>query len=201
MSIKAPYLPDDRLRRIATEFLAEYHPDGTAPVPIESIVEFRFEMDIVPTPGLEESFDIVSYITSDLTTIHVDGYVYKKQPGRYRFSLAHELSHRVLHRDIFEQLSFNTVSEWKSVVTSIPSDQYSWIETHAYCLGGLILVPPNNLRDAFEVLAKTASEAGIDMSDPPTEVRRLAESHLARHFLVSADVIRRRMKADKLWKS
>ena len=48
-------------------------------MPIEEIVEFRFDMDIVPEPGLHAHFDIDSYITHDLREIRVDEFVYEVQ--------------------------------------------------------------------------------------------------------------------------
>ena len=78
MAINAPYLPYNELRRLAAEFLQEHHPSGEVPVPIEGIVEFRFNIDIVPTPGLHDEFEIDSYITSDLSAIHIDDNVYKR---------------------------------------------------------------------------------------------------------------------------
>jgi hypothetical protein len=52
MAIVAPYLPYDRLREIAKDFLHQYHPAGDIPIPIEKIIEFRFGLDIVPVPGV-----------------------------------------------------------------------------------------------------------------------------------------------------
>ncbi len=117
MTIKAPYLPYDKLREIAGGFLAQYHPSGRLPIPIASIVEFQFGMDIVPIPGLNESFEIDSSISNDLTTIYIDDFVFRKRPARYHFSLAHELSHKLIHRDLFrEQLSFANLAEWKAAI-------------------------------------------------------------------------------------
>jgi hypothetical protein len=100
MAFKAPYFRYDDLRRRAEAFLAEHHPSSKIPVPIESIVEFRFGIDIVPMPGLS-SFDTVAYLTQDLAEIRVDEFVYRCRPSRFRFSLAHELAHHVLHSDIY----------------------------------------------------------------------------------------------------
>ena len=62
MAIVAPYLPYDKLRRSADEFLARYHPDGTMPVPIENIIEYKFGLDIVPVPGLlEDQYGWIEY--------------------------------------------------------------------------------------------------------------------------------------------
>lgn len=89
MAIKAPYLPYEKLRQVAADFLAKHHAAGSIPVPIERIIEFEFDIDIVPVPGLHRGFDIDSYLTSDLGEIHVDESVYKRQPGRYRMRGCH----------------------------------------------------------------------------------------------------------------
>ncbi len=59
----------DDLRRTAASFLDAYHPVRSLPIPIEEIIDLRFKLDIIPTPGLLEHFDIDAQITSDLTTI------------------------------------------------------------------------------------------------------------------------------------
>jgi Zn-dependent peptidase ImmA (M78 family) len=169
-------------------------------VPIEKIVEFRFGIDIVPVPGLHSQFDIDSYITSDLKEIRVDEFVYKDRETRYRFSLAHELSHSILHQDVFKELKFSTVLEWKSAVGSIPPEDYSWIEHQAYCLAGLILVPQAKLKIIFNEVVQKAKAAGIDLKARSRDARKTAESHMARKFVVSIDVVQRRLKYDNLWK-
>lgn len=191
----------EKLRQVAEEFLGTYNRSGRIPVPIEDIVEFGFNIDIVPTPGLHGHFDIDSYPSSDLTEFHVDEYVYRRQECRYRFSLAHELSHLLVHRDIFSQLTFSTIQEWKAVACSIPEDQYSWIEWQAYTLAGLILVPREPLIATFVEVAARAESAGIVVSIASDETRKIMESHIAKHFNVNRPVIQRRIKADALWPS
>ena len=106
MAIKAPFLPYDSLRTQADDFLSRYYPSGTIPVPIGNIVEFQFGIDIVPIPGLQESFDTDSAISKDLNTIYIDDFVFNNRKRRYHFSLAHELSHKLIHAEIFGKLSF-----------------------------------------------------------------------------------------------
>jgi hypothetical protein len=200
MSIVAPYLPIEKLRVIAAEFLKQHHPSGEIPIPIEQIIEFRFGLDIVPVPGLLDEFDVDAYITGDLTEIRVDRFIMEHRLARYRFSLAHELAHLLLHKDVFKALKFSTIDEWKAAMQSIPSDDYSWIEWQAYCLAGLILVPERPLKDLFEEKAEEAKRAGVVLSEADDAMRRIVESHLGRYFEVSADVIGRRMTKDGLWK-
>ncbi|MCH8042101.1 MAG: ImmA/IrrE family metallo-endopeptidase [Planctomycetes bacterium] len=202
MPIKAPFLPYDKLREVADTFLAEHHPEGTLPVPIERIAEYEFDLDIVAIPGLQNNLEMESAPSKDLKTVYIDEFVYKNRPNRYRFSLAHELAHIVLHKDIIAELDFSSVFEWKAVVAGIPHDQLRWIEFQAYSLGGLILVQEKPLHDHFSTAVDAARSVGaISSAVPSEEVRKMVESYIASPFEVSAGVISRRVKADNLWDS
>jgi hypothetical protein len=199
MSIRAPFLPYDQLRGIAAEFLQKHHKSGEIPVPIERIIELELGLDIVPMPGLLNEFDVDAFITSDLLEIRVDQQIQARQPNRYRFSLAHELAHLLIHRDVFSQLTFSTIAEWKSAMRLIPDEEYAWIEWQAYSLGGLILVPPQPLSDAFADRINEAKRAGITLKDMDKRLQMIIESNIAKCFEVSREVITRRMDKDGLW--
>ena len=85
-------------------------------------------------------------------------------------------------------------------MTSIPEDQYGWLEWQAYCLGGLVLVPGSPLNALFQESAEKALQAGIDLHELDDDGRKIIESNLGRHFEVSREVIGKRMNYDKLWK-
>ncbi|MBI1901504.1 MAG: ImmA/IrrE family metallo-endopeptidase [Planctomycetia bacterium] len=200
MPIKAPWLPLDKLRGIAGKFLADYHVTGALPVPIDRIADKGFGMNIVPIPGMQGAFEIESAISSDLSEIYVDEWVFRKRYFRYRFSVAHELSHRIVHGDIFQQLEFTNLAEWKNVVASIPLDQYTLIERQAYWLAGLILVPEEPLTRAYLEAEKSAAAAGISLRDTDADWMRPICANIGKNvFHVSADVILRRLKEDRLW--
>ena len=63
-----PILSYRDLRRRAGDFLRTHHPAGTIPVPIEEIVEFRYRMDIIPVPGLQDAFEVDGFISSGTWT-------------------------------------------------------------------------------------------------------------------------------------
>jgi Zn-dependent peptidase ImmA (M78 family) len=201
MAFKAPFFRYEDLRRCAESFLTEYHVGREIPVPIEKIIEFELGMDIVPMPGLG-NFDTVAYLSHDLNEIRVDEFIYNHRPNRYRFSLAHELGHRVLHADVFQQFKFTDVETWKHVMAEvIPLDQYRYLEWHANSFAGLILVPAHELRQAFFDDVEKGQGNGVDFDEPATGARELVEAHLADIFEVSAEVIHKRIEFDKLWHS
>jgi len=199
MTVSAPWLPYEKLRPIAEKFLGEHCPLREIPIPIEHIVDNCFGIDIVPTPGLHKSFDIDSFVTSDFTAIYVDEYVYDSRPQRFRFSLSHEISHVIIHGDVFEKLAFSTITEWKQVVTSIPEKEYGLLEFQANSLAGLILVPPDNLKISFDESIGMAENEGVSLDDPTDVAAEIIEGFLAERFDVSRAVINRRVGYDKLW--
>lgn len=201
MEVKAPYLPYDALRQKAEEFLHRYHRSRMIPVPIEEIVEFQFEMDIVPEPGLHEHFDIDSYLTADMTEIRVDEFVYQSRPGRYRFSLAHELGHRVLHEDVLSQLTFESITAWKQLVANaIPEREYGYLEYQASSFAGLALVPAPELATKYDEVCRIAEEHGLSIQQDSEVAREVVSAHIAEFFVVSPAVVRRRLEYDGMWK-
>jgi hypothetical protein len=199
MAFKAPFYRYEDLRRCAESFLMGYHPGREIPVPIEKIIELELCMDIVPMPGLG-NFDTVAYLSHNMNEIRVDEFVYNHRPNRYRFSLAHELGHRVLHAEAYQQFKFSDLISWKRVMTeAIPLDQYRYMEWHANSFAGLILVPAAELRVKFFDDVEKGQSSGIDFDEPATGARELVEDHLADLFEVSAEVVHKRIEFDQLW--
>ncbi len=198
MSVDIPFLSYERMRTIAEEFLAKHHQSRFMPVPIERIIDNDFQIDIVPTPGLHSGFDIDSYITSDFEAIHVDSFVYEERPARFRFSLAHELAHYLIHRSVFRQLSFSSIREWKTVAKSIPEKEYGILEWQANCLAGLILVPSDELSAEYDRCVDRVEIAGLSFRDNREVSLDFIEKHIAAHFEVSSIVTHKRIEFDKL---
>ena len=134
--IKAPILSYKDIRSRADLFLARHHPGREIPVPIEEIVEFQMGINIVPLPGLHRDFEIDGFASSDMKDIFVDEFVSSSRPGRYRFTLAHEVGHLVLHKNIYGAETFKTFKQWKEFHNSIPDQEHRWIEYQAYAFGG-----------------------------------------------------------------
>ena len=198
-TLEVPHYSYEELRKRADHFLRTYNPKGTIPVPIEEIVEFEFGMDIIPIPGLHQGYEIDGFISSDLSAISVDQFVYESRPGRYRFTLAHELGHAVLHRRVYEAAAFSTIKEWKRFVAEIDLQDYEWLEWQAYTFAGLILVPPVPLKKKFGEAVHQADAAGLSIRKAGDVAKLYIASWLAKGFDVSSQVIEKRLEKDKLW--
>jgi Zn-dependent peptidase ImmA (M78 family) len=179
--------------------LARYHPGGDIPIPIEEIIDLHFRIDIVPTPGLHEGFGIDAFITSDQSTIYVDEFLYTSRPGRYRFSLAHELGHHTLHAPIFQGLKFASIEEWITTITSIPEKEYGWLEWQAYAFAGLVLVPKEPLVESFGRLAAHLDSVGLSLQTASDAAKFMIAKALAEEFSVSTQVIEKRVQKEGLW--
>ncbi len=194
-SIKAPYKNYDYIKKIARNFLKKYHPQDTYPIPIEEIVEFKLNIDIIPIHGLHKAFDIDGFLSSDLKSISIDKDVYCNRPGRYRFTLAHETGHFILHKNIYKQNQFNSIDEWKDFVNSFPEREYAWFEWQAYQFAGLILVPPHHLQRRSKYYLRIIKT--LNIHDEEIIFDRLVEL-LAKDFMVSREVVHRRLEKDNL---
>ena len=118
----------DDINKHVEQFLEDQHPSGTLPVPIEEIVDLNLRLNIFPFPGLQRDFDIDGFTSKDLTTIYVDEEIYSKRPARYRFTLAHEVGHLILHKDLIAAIHPKTVAEWQNFILNVDQEVYDWLE-------------------------------------------------------------------------
>ena len=200
MVFRPAILSYDDLRRRAEEFLEEFHGERSLPVPIEEIVEFDFELGIIPLEGILDDLEVDAFLTSDLKRLYVDAFVMKHRYRRFRFSLAHELAHYELHRPLYEEARIASVRDWQLLQDSISEENYTWFEFQANSFAGLVLVPGEELRKQFEAATRAARQAGLSEATLSSEA---GKSHIARwlasQFEVSEQVIEKRMEKDGLW--
>ena len=203
--LNVDFLSYKKIASEASRFLLTFGHGDTIPVPIEEIVEFDLKVDIVPVPGLQNVYDIEGATSSDLSTIYVDDFVYGNRPTRYRFTLAHEAGHIFLHGDYFRQFNFDSIDRWKEFESQLDPGDHSKLEFQGYAFGGLVLVPPNHLKSAFEEkiteihpLIDKAKEIGLQKEAYlDAAIDRMA-SIIAPIFDVSTGVMVRRIGYDKL---
>ena len=125
------------IRQLAEEFLNRCHPSREIPTPIEDIVDRQLRMDIVPVRELQKRHGIEGGLGADFMSVYVDEWVQDARPGRYHFTLAHELAHRELHRSILEQIIPDDADGWIRIGAQIDDDVLDWMEWQAYSWPGL----------------------------------------------------------------
>ena len=105
MIVDWPQLSDEQIESKAASFrdqaLASLGFDPSGPVPVEQIAEIYlgYDFDFVEANGRLGS-DIIGGIDFDSNTIIINSAI-EHHIGRYSFTIAHEIGHHVLHRELF----------------------------------------------------------------------------------------------------
>ena len=201
-NFKAPFIPKEQIWR-EIEKLRAAHPTGRiVPVPVLDLAEFDLALDLIPADGLRDQLEIDALLMGDLKSILVDrrAFMNPRLEFRLRFSIAHEIGHLVLHRDIYRGLQHASPKEWFDYITAIPEVEYGWVEWQAYEFAGRLLVPPDALQKAFQNAVQTAQAAGYSdwLAADETALDYIA-TRVAPKFGVSAEVIAKRLRVEKLW--
>ncbi len=199
MTFRPKRLTYDQIREEADGFLDEYHPDRTAPVPIEAIVEFDVSMDVRPVAGLKADLGVDAFLTNNLEWIYCDEWVISFAPARYRFSLAHEIGHWWMHDQLYKTSEIKSVADYKRVAESIDFEDYRLFESQANNFAGLILAPKALLGDAYRQVRARVIEAGVpsdQVERHPTRGFVIRET--AKRFELSESVIEIRLERDGL---
>ncbi|AEB08502.1 ImmA/IrrE family metallo-endopeptidase [Desulfobacca acetoxidans] len=174
------------------------------PIDMEEIIELKLQLNVEPTHGLLNLIDMDAYLKMDLSGIVVDydSYMEARYANRLRFSLAHELGHYILHKDVYLKLNLTSAEEWKNFIINVPEDEYGDFEWQANEFAGRFLVPHNFLKarlDGVIKLIKQNKELTTYLKKDPDAVLSRVSPVLRKPFGVSEEVIERRLKRENLW--
>lgn len=198
-SLSVPYIEYGQIWKRAAEFLRAHGVAETVPVPILDIIELQMRVNIIPLPGLKRDVDIDAFISSDCGTITVDeAELFSANQHRLRFSLAHEIAHLVLHRDVLSSCRFRTIAAYKTFLQQVPDKDLIRLETQANHFAGLVLVPRPALAQRLKLAVELARQAGIPLERHQDEALPYICGYLAADFDVSDEVISRRITLDRL---
>ena len=163
---------------------------GVFPVPVDTILESKFGISIIPIPGLKASLRQYSeeeaFLNRGCTEIYIDEDMYMDQfVNRWRFTLAHELAHVILHKSVFgkikNQNDFITLYSEKNNIEAL-----SWIETQADWFASFFLMPTAEMK---KILGEVYS-----LNEPEDVVGERVKNKLIAHFGVSAQSAKKRVE-------
>ena len=143
--IKVKYVPYKQINDAAQRVFAKYNLAQRIPIDIDNLVDNILRINVIPFPYLYKDFDISAITSSDLKKIYVDEYLLMNLDQKYRFTLAHELGHRFIHKDIFRQAKIENLDTYREFLASLSDEEYYSLEYQADCFAGLFLVPPKHL--------------------------------------------------------
>lgn len=157
-----PFVSDKELKKRAGDFLLTYNKEKKIPVPIEEIAEYDLDISIMPTPGLEAYWGIDGFITSPLDIIVIDKKIYYDQVNRARFTIAHEVSHKILHKKFYEKLEINSAKSYLDFQENENISLKPRMEYQAYFLAGYILLPETSFNARFKNLYGNLKQVDVD---------------------------------------
>ncbi|MCX6923483.1 MAG: ImmA/IrrE family metallo-endopeptidase [Verrucomicrobia bacterium] len=133
------------LEAIAEGFLSKHGTyDGRA-LRLEAAIE-SYGYQIFAVPGLAEVAE--AYVPIKQGYIFVDEEQYMNaETFRWRFSLAEELAHILIHRPLFQGMSVDQIIEFQNKLTD---DEYLTMEREAKYLAGCLLMPQREYRSRFD---------------------------------------------------
>ena len=105
MIVDWPVLSDDEIERLAEDFRSQALDNlalqSGGAVPVEQIAEqyLGYELEFVDDDGALPG-DVIGGIDFDTNTIIINSAI-ESHIGRYSFTIAHEVAHHVLHRELF----------------------------------------------------------------------------------------------------
>jgi len=195
MTFRAPYLTHPEIWEKADAFRDQWWRDGGIPVDILAVAEFDLGLEIRPVEGLKSKHDIDALVVANWTTLIIDRaqYMSERIESRMRFSIAHEIGHIVLHKEIVQVPE--TEDGLCNYIESIPEKQYAYLEFHANEFAGRLLVPSTELNALID-------EQRAKVNAMPKTQQNLAWDYaleaIAKRFNVSTAVIDRRIISEKI---
>jgi hypothetical protein len=172
---------------------------GELPVDVFSLVELDLRLDVIPFDDLTAKFQVEAALRADFTGIYVDAETYHDfESGadwklkRLRFSLAHELGHYVLHRQVPQTKHFATLLDFANWTQNYGGQKYT-LEQEANEFAGRLLVPVQRLKDYYVEFTSKMDASLLSFLRAP-----FAE-HAATKFGVNSQVVSVRLDREGIW--
>ena len=187
-----PQYPANELERIAAARLAARFPDGVSiPIDIDYLVESEPGVTLDVMLGLRDGYGVAGAVLAhpdegDRLTVLIDANVADGAAAFYRFTVAEELGHVVLHRDVLRGVR---TLEQVVALHQAPA-YYDTLDRNAKRFAAAVLMPPTNLRDDARVLCTPLRAAGHDM----TALSGKLTIRLAQRYGVSTTAMGYRLK-------
>lgn len=191
-----------KINELRTEF--EILNEDRTPIDVFTFLEVDLGLDPIPFDDLNAKYRVEAAIKADFSGIYLDAEQYalmEKGPewklSRLRFSVAHELAHYFLHRELPQAADFASLPDFALWTTSYGGRKYS-AEQEANEFAGRLLVPESRLASLFDKFAPEAELLVPNFMQSGSIRDKFAEK-VAPRFGVNAQVIAIRLDRDGVW--
>jgi len=188
------------------ELRAQYEllQEQRTPIDVFTFFEVDLGLDAIPFDDFTAKYRVEAAIKADFTGIYLDAEQYslmERAPewklNRLRFTIAHELAHFFLHRDLPQAENFSSLPDFARWTANYGGRKYT-AEQEANEFAGRLLVPESRLRNMFDQFAPRAEELVHDFMQSGQFRYQFAES-VAPRFGVNAQVVELRLERDGIW--
>jgi Zn-dependent peptidase ImmA (M78 family) len=178
--------------------------DDAIPIDVFCFAEIDLRLDPIPFDDLLAKYRVEAAIKADFTGIYLDAEQYKLMErgpewklNRLRFSVAHELAHFFLHRDIPQAEHFASLPDFARWTQDYGGRKYT-AEQEANEFAGRLLVPKPRLQACFDEFAARAKDLFPNFTASGQMRDQFAE-RIGPRFGVNSQVIAVRLDRDCLW--
>lgn len=144
----------DLIEGAADQLLDQYRDFAGAfdlPVPVESIAEHFLEYDLeITDEGLFADPGFLGGISFETNTIFVNASI-EDNEGRYTFTIAHEIGHHILHKELYDELIAD-----RSQILCREEKKKPLIEMQADRFAAALLIPRRILVDEVQKYGRAA---------------------------------------------
>lgn len=174
------------------------------PIDVFTFFEVDLGLDPIPFDDFTAKYRVEAAITADFSGLYLDAEQYslmERGPewklNRLRFTVAHELAHFFLHRDLPQAENFSSLPNFARWTANYGGRKYT-AEQEANEFAGRLLVPEARLKCLFEEFAPEAEKLlpNFMQSGP---LRDKFADKVAPRFGVNAQVIAVRLDRDGIW--
>lgn len=178
--------------------------EDRTPLDVFTFFEVDLGLDPIPFDDLTAKYRVEAAITADFSGIYLDAEQYalmERGPewklNRLRFTVAHELGHYFLHRDVPQKENFTSLPDFARWTQSYGGKKYT-LEQEANEFAGRLLVPETRLRACFEEFAVEAEKLVPNFMQS-NSLRDQFSERVSPRFGVNAEVIAIRLDCDGIW--
>ncbi|MFN0156613.1 MAG: ImmA/IrrE family metallo-endopeptidase [Bacteroidota bacterium] len=193
--MNVPRLEESEIRDIADQVRHKYWGDGI-PVDVELIAEKGFDLTFTPVPGLKQLANTEAFLLSTLDEIVCE---INSPEVRLRFSIAHELGHKVLHPAQVALLRPTSYENWKQILDTIPMWIWKRMEYQANEFAGRLLVPRGKLIDSLKhtTCQKLLDKVRETLPDADSQaLYPYIAKHICKDFNVSDNAMKIRLQVE-----
>jgi len=155
-------------------------------VDIERLIETKY--GIIPDVfyGLQAKYGVMAFMLTEAKRLFIDDRLIDnpRQAKRYRFTLAEELAHFLIHNNLYK--NYKTIADRMEKESLLTRQELWFLETNAKALGSAILMPK-------KLVEKRVNDLINYFGNKPNYTNTIINA-LAHDFDVNPAAVRRRLK-------